>query len=161
MVQYNNNVRMMEAQTARLNITKPEANKSKSVASTSSAKSDIPEDILEKYRTKQPNHSGASITSDASRMSGPEPFDQDINDEVNIHCEAFMFENAKKKLRFVLSNAEIQQLPCASNNLHNLVCFLFALYFFSLCNGLNIRWGKSKFHGGKTDSLSPSVLGGK
>lgn len=123
---------MLEAQTARLNIAKPEANKFKSVASTSSAKSisgaDIPEDILAKYRTKQPNHSGTSIASDASRTSGPEPFDQDINNEVNIHCEAFMFENAKKKLRFVLSNAEIQQqLPCSSSNLHNLVCFAFAL----------------------------------
>lgn len=84
---------------------------------------DITEDILEKYRRKQPNHSGMSIASDASRISGPEPFDQDITDEVNIHSEAFMFENAKKKLRFVLSNTEIQQLPCAGNNLHNLVCF--------------------------------------
>lgn len=88
---------------------------------------DSSEDILAKYRSK---HSGGasvsntSVTSEAASTSEADsgvPYSQDINDQLNIHCEKFMFENAKKKLRIVLSNAEIQQLPCTSNTLHNLV----------------------------------------
>lgn len=90
------------------------------------------DDILAKYRTKQPNGPSTSVTAELpeNRSSENEPngdsstveqTEEVCEPELNIHCETFMFENAKKKLRFVLSNAEIQQIPCTSNDLRSLV----------------------------------------
>lgn len=77
------------------------------------------EDILAKYRTKQ---NAVILLENTPVNDANVQLEQDItSDEINIHCETFKFENAKKKLRYVLSNAEIQQLPCAKNVSRSLV----------------------------------------
>ena len=95
------------------------------------------QNILDKYRKMtyvENNSNGASISSpsvvdgkgkgddnDNVADSVVQCITDEVNDQLNIHCEKFMFENAKKKLRYVLSNTEIQRLPRTSNALHGLV----------------------------------------
>lgn len=86
------------------------------------------QNILDKYRKlthaeNSPNATNASSSAvDGNATDSVIRFGQDeVSDQLNIHCEKFMFENAKKKLRFVLSNTEIQQLPCTSKTLQGLV----------------------------------------
>ncbi len=90
---------------------------------------DNSEDILAKYRTKPLNNANNTTLAPTHRPSTVDAtvqFDQDANEETNKRSETLVFENVHKKLRFVLSNAEIQQLPYCCSDLRNLVRVLFS-----------------------------------
>ncbi|XP_065209586.1 receptor-mediated endocytosis protein 6 homolog isoform X2 [Planococcus citri] len=140
-VQFTNNAKMLQEQQNASKVrsnSRYDSNKLKpsytsngmsrgTVFYTSTSTSD---DILNKYR-KQPNDPSTSASVDlpdgvSRNENGPSVDGVAVNvqnedeSELNIHCEKFKFENAKRKLRSVLSNAEIQQLPCANNDLRSL-----------------------------------------
>lgn len=87
------------------------------------------QNILDKYRKlTHTENSSSAVTVPSSSATDSNVTDtaaqfghNEVNDQLNIHCEKFMFENAKRKLRYVLSNTEIQRLPCTNNTLQGFV----------------------------------------
>jgi len=70
------------------------------------------EDILAKYR-KKPNNLLSANEKNSSQKSGVAKNDEDSMLELNqnIDFEKYSFDDAKKKLRLVLSTVDIQYVP--------------------------------------------------
>jgi len=71
------------------------------------------EDILAKYRKKPSNMLNIINDKNSSQKSGINKNDEGSVSEVNknVDLETFSFDDAKKKLRLVLSTVDIQYVP--------------------------------------------------
>lgn len=89
-----------------------------------STQNDTSEDILAKYRSKSSNLQDAASEGASSKSGGSINRFQSIersgseDEGTNPDSDLSIFDDTKKKLRFVLSSAEIQYLPW--NNEHNI-----------------------------------------
>lgn len=69
------------------------------------------EDILAKYRKKPSNNILNVNEKNSSQKSGIDKNNEDPVSEMKVDLETFSFDDAKKKMRLVLSTVDVQYVP--------------------------------------------------
>lgn len=100
------------------------------------------DDILAKYRRKVSTSSEATDTTSGSRhsssMKSKNSTDSDFRDLIHMGTDdLFLFNNAKKKLRIVLSSTDLHTADFRHNVSYVSFMFWLFLFFYSLCTRLD------------------------